>query len=255
MPKSPVQTIETELVQDPKGAIVALNSGDSALGLSLRIEGLAPAHLIQWLQSAVPAYETARTQMAQAAVAIGYALIVVRDFGERGSLERLKKLQAFGRSSRTLKRCIALAQKFIVVEKLVDPKSHKLKASADINGFFQAEFDFAAAPEDSIMARIRSWAGDHSISDLLERDALGASPDEKTLPPSGRKKPDQRTPEERRRDDFKKTLKALQEEWLAESFKELFSDDSIALEIWLEKAWREVSEHNRNRPKAKAKKP
>ena len=241
----------------PKGANLAPNPETSALGITLRIDALSPVQVVQWLEAAVPQYEAMRGQMAKAALAIGYALIVVRDFGERGSLAKLKKMHAFGRSERTLKRCVALAQKFLVATDRIDPKSHKLANASDVTGFFQSEFDFNNAAPDSILSAMSEWAGDSSITELMEAEEFG--PEDNTPPAGGKSaknkflggKAPLQTPEELLRQAFQEAFKEFQEEFASLSWHQLYDEDLTQLETYLETTWRTVAAENKLRAESK----
>jgi hypothetical protein len=120
--------------QDP--ANVDIMSTNSTL------DGVA---VIRWLEQAVPAYERHRGQLARQAVMIGFALIAVRDFGQRGALNALYKMQIFAQCDRTLRRCMKVAQIYADQRGLTIAETGKLKEPQEAASLFQADFDFSDA--------------------------------------------------------------------------------------------------------------
>lgn len=246
--------------ESDNGAIVARQNDINQLGISLNIPNLTPAQAVSWLEHAIPQYEVQSKKTAFMAVAIGYALIIVRDFGARGSLTALKKIGVFARSESTLKRCVRAAQKFIEAAGLVTDKL-TLK-DADANLFTQdaqGEFIFDTAPDakrEGILAKIAEFVGDSTITDLIADQSLGL--ENGSNPPQGHqkesaKKRTKETPEQIARDEFTASLAALKADFADAKWHHLTLTQREKLNDWLADAARQVKEHNKqvNREKLK----
>ena len=161
---------ELEVIAPENGVIVNPNFASNPYG-TLTLSGVEGVNVIRWLESALPIYERSRGQLARQAVMIGYALICIRDFGPRGSLAALKKMQAFARSESTLKRCIKAAQLYAEARGLVTATG-QLAEVAEPEKLFHPEFDFSDPSAHPLSLDIAEYVGDANITDLLERDAL-----------------------------------------------------------------------------------
>lgn len=226
--------------------IVSVKVGENALGINLSLPNLSPAQAVSWLEHAIPQYEQQSRKTAFMAVAIGYALIVVRDFGERGSLSALKKLGAFNRCGRTLERCMKAAQKFIEAAGLVNDE---LKLKAAETNVFQSEFDFAKPDaKDGILAKIAEFVGDSTITDLIADQSLGL--ENGPTPPQGHqgesaKKRTKQTPEQIARDEFNASLASFKTDFSDAKWHHLTLSQREKLMDWLADAARQVKEHNK----------
>lgn len=229
------------------GAIVAPKPGESSLGITLTIPNLSPVQAVSWLEQAVPQYEQASRKTAMMAVTIGMACMVVRDFGERGSLAALKKLGAFQRSARTLARCIKAAQNFAEASGLLNDKL-KLADQSAAADLFQTEFRFGDDQQarEGILAKIAEYVGDSTITDLIEDANLGT--EETALPPTGHQdkvKKVKQTPESKARDTFKDALAVLKVSFSNDDWHHLTLGDREKLEDYLTTSARAVREYNK----------
>ena len=230
------------------------NGGElSILTLDTSLTTVSPVTLMMWLKGAVPAYLHSRTRLTKEAIAIGVALIIVRDHSPRGSLKGVMASISLGRSVRTLERCIALAQKFLKHAGLINEKNHKITDTPELGGFLQTEFDFENCA-DPLLKQISDFAGNHTMGELLEADVIGRT-DAETLPPvnTGKVKRVKLTEEQQARADFELAFKALKMDFLAGKWKQLFNPELIKLETWLDKARSEVSAENKARAAAQKK--
>lgn len=255
-------------VEAPDSRQLAKKEGgitDDLKGFSLvsHLDGLNGTAVIQWLERAVPAYETSRTQTTLMGLSIGYALLIVRDFSPRGTLTAIKKMQSFGRSSRTLDRCIKLAQNFITAKGLADEKSGKLAKPADAPAFFQSELDLGSgsnALTNPLFADMAAFVGESTMAELLDSDLLGE--DDSPMPPNGHQKDaaknrTKETPEGIRREAFKRAFKTFSKSFHAHEWTCLYQRGApdlvktgldvgaLELEEFLTKALAAVSAHNK----------
>lgn len=242
MPKSKLITTEIVPVKPAEAG---------ALSIETRMPGVQPAAMVQWLKQAVPAYLRTRERLVKEATLIGVVLIMVRDFSPRGTLETVKKMIAVNRSTRTLDRCIAQAQRCLAANKLLHEQSHKLIENEDVASIVQAEFDFDRA-KHPLMAMIEKWAEDETHADVEEEDALGEAGAEMPggATGGGRKKV---TKAEAQRTAFSEAFGAFKKVWSA-GREHLFNKDMIAVEVWLTKALDTVKAENRRRQRAEEKK-
>lgn len=222
--------------------------------IPLTLSGAEGVDVIKWLERAVPAYEQARGQTARMAVMIGYALITIRDFGPRGAMGTLKKMQIFGRSKRTLDRCAKLAQIFADAQGLT--KDAKLVANGDAAAFFQAEFDFNDAASNPLMAQMAAFVGESSITEILEKDLLGV---DENAPPTGHQgdiKRDKKTKSLLMRAHFLKAFKGFLNVCACEDWKALYLHAApgskpgqdcglLELEAFLLRTYEAVKNHNK----------
>lgn len=223
----------------------------SLTGSMSGIEGL---QIIRWLESALPAYERSRGQLARQAVMIGYALICVRDFGPKGSLTALKKLQAFARSSRSLDRCIKAAQLYAENRGLLTPKG-QLSQAQEPETFFAPEFDFSDPSAHPLSLDIAEYVGDANIADLLERDALegdSSAPPQDHQKDSSKKRAVKETAEQRRA-AYTKAFSTWQEKHGSGGWKALYLNGNpklktigtLDVEAALKAALEAVQAHNK----------
>lgn len=189
---------ELEIAPADNVAIVATNGGNlPILPLSPLGDGVA---VIRWLELAIPAYQRSRGQLARQAVMIGYACICIRDFGARGSLAALKKMQFFQASARTIDRCIKAAQIYAESRGLVTPKGQLTEVS-EPEKLFHPEFDFSDPSAHPLSLDIAEYVGDANIADLLERDILegdSSAPPQDHQKDSSKKRAVKETAEQRR---------------------------------------------------------
>jgi hypothetical protein len=240
----------------PSAADSALAASSSLaltdLKIEMRMPGVNAAGVLGFLNLAVPAYLRTRERAVKEAAVIGLALIMIRDHAARGTLEKCKTHLMGGRSVRTLNRCIALAQKFVKHAGLLDDKSHKLKADAEVSGLVvQTQLDFDAGTHPMIKA-INEWAGDHTMTELMENDLLGAD-DEVTLPPNagggGGAGRNRLGKAEQQRKDFQDAFNGFKKAWTG-GREPLLNKELLAVEVWLTKALDEVQRENAQRAKA-----
>jgi hypothetical protein len=236
-PERSLITVEVE----PEGA------NDLALTLTTNMAGLSPVNLVGWLKAAVPAYMRSRETLTKEAIAIGVALIAVRDFSPRGSLDAVKKSVAFGRSLRSLDRCIAVGQRFLKAQGFLRDDTRKLKEKAEVAEMFQGEFDFSA-PKGGMLSLIADYVGGQAMSELMDEEEADALEEEDDAPMplssgGGRKK---LTKAERQRADFSAAFTTFKKVWLG-GREHLFTKDMTAMESWLGKALDELRAETRQR--------
>lgn len=232
------------------GVIVTPN-----MHLTGSLSGVEGVQIIRWLEAALPVYERSRGQLARQAVMIGYALICVRDFGGRGSLAALKKLQVFSRSEATLKRCIKAAQIYAEKRGLLTNKG-QLAAVQEPETFFHPEFDFSDPAAHPLSLDIAEYVGDSTLKDLVEADALGD--DGSNTPPQGHqaesaKKRAVKETAEQLRAAYLKSFSAWQTQHGAGAWKALYLHGNpklktlgtLDVEKALEAALAAVKEHNK----------
>jgi hypothetical protein len=213
--------------------------------------------IIRWLEQAVTAYERNRGQLAKQAVMIGYALICVRDFGQRGALSTLHRMQAFSRSENTLKRCLKCAQIYADQRGLTLAETGKLKEPQEAASLFQADFDFSDESAHPLARDIAAYVGSSTVTDLLERDLLDPT-EGRDSPPQGHqaesaKRRALKEPAELRRFRYKKHFHQWATCHGAGDWQALYLHGNnrqgdlgtLDLETFLEAALKAVREHNK----------
>ena len=224
-------------------------SDSVALQVTTQLQGLQPTDLVLWLRQAVPHYLQGRKKLMQQSLLLGFALVVVRDHCQRGSLTSIMTLctsQGNG-SKRTLQRCMAMAQDFITSQGL-GTESGKLSESADVSGLFQAEFDLSLTTAPSgLLQQIDDYCT--TKESAFEKDLIGEIDDE-TLPPTGSKTRKLKTSEEEQRQRWQAALANVQTEYATGSWQHAYNTELLKAEQWFETALKALSKANKCRQAA-----
>lgn len=231
-------------------AVDVMKPETGELAITTKLEGVTPVSLVSWLKTAVPAFMRSRDRLAKEAVAIGVALLAVRDFSPRGTLEKVKRSVSFGKSTRSLDRCIRMGQKFIKAAGLA--KDGRLrdnhKVAGQVAGLFQSEFNFDESG-DPLLRLISDHVGDSTMAELMEVDVLGA--DDAAMPKSHNGGREKISKDEQQRRDFDLAFVTFKQVW-AGGREHLWNKDMIEVEVWLTTALDEVKKENKTRARVEA---
>lgn len=237
--------------QPPAQTLTPQEPASLALQMTTQLQGLQPADLVLWLRQAVPHYLQGRKKLMQQSLLLGFALIVVRDHCQRGSLANIMTLctsQGQG-SKRTLQRCMSHAQEFITARGLGN-EAGKLSEKADISGLFQPEFDLTVTTQaGSLMEQIDSYCAEKE--NQFEKELIGEI-DEALFPPDGAKLKKLKTSEEEQRNRWQAALTNLQTEFATGSWKQAFNVELLKAEKWFEKTLKTLKPANQKRQAAEA---
>jgi hypothetical protein len=222
-----------------------------ALQMTTQLQGLQPTDLVLWLRQAVPHYLQGRRKLMQQSLLLGFALIVVRDHCQRGSLANIMTLctsQGQG-SKRTLQRCMSHAQDFITARGLGN-EAGKLSEKADISGLFQPEFNLSITTQaGGLMEQIDAYCAERE--NQFEKELIGEI-DEALFPPDGPKTKKRKTSEEELRARWSAALKNLQVEYATGSWKHDWNTELLKAEKWFETTLKALKKANQTRQIAEA---